>query len=52
MSYTSRQFMINAKPGIPQAMFISTYLVINHIMSGQATAIFVGEGSSTIPANN
>jgi hypothetical protein len=30
MSYTSGQFMINAKPGIPQVMFISTYLVINH----------------------
>jgi hypothetical protein len=25
---------------------------ISHIMSGRATAIFVGEGSPTIPANN
>ena len=26
MIYSSGQFMINAKPGIPQVMFISTYL--------------------------
>jgi hypothetical protein len=25
---------------------------ISHIMSGRATAIFVGEGSPTIPAHN
>ena len=35
MIYTSRQLRINAKPGIPQAMFISTYLVINHLVMSQ-----------------